>query len=94
MKVVDLYPKQKRVVGWNLFTGKRTAHSLRKEMRWEDMMSDILGCETHPQLLKCSLYWSMVIDHEKWPDDWETAAQNEFELAFKAVEALAAQQAE
>jgi hypothetical protein len=91
--IVDLF-KRKRVVGWNSVTGRRTANSLRKEKRWPEMMADLMACETRSQLLKCGLYWSNVIEQEKWPIEWETLAHEEFDIADKAIEALAAQQAE
>lgn len=94
MNIIQLFPKRKRVVGYNTETGKRTAHSLRKERRWEDMMSDLSGCENHHQIVKCALYWSTVIEHEKWPQVWSDLAIEEFDKATRAIEALAAQQAE
>lgn len=94
MNVIDLFPKRKRVVGFSPVTGLRTANSLKKEKRWEAMMSDLWGCETPHAIARCSLYWSTVIEDEKWPAEWVTLARKEFDDAVKAVEALAAQQAE
>lgn len=94
MKITELFPKQKRVVGFNQYTGKRTRFALKKEGVWEEMMSDIEGCTTPSQLLKCRLYWSVRSVDELWPDDWLEVTDEEFDKAEKAVEALAAQQAE
>lgn len=94
MNIVDLFPKRKRVVGYNTETGKRTAYSLKKDGRWDAMMTDLLGCETPHQIVKCAFYWSFIIEEEQWPAEWVALAQKEFDEAVKFIEALAAQQAE
>ncbi len=94
MKVIDLFPKQKRVVGWNTATGRRTAHSLKKTGIWQEMQADISCCESPFQILKCRLVWALKAEAELWPQDWLEAASDEFDKAVEAIEALAAQQAE
>jgi hypothetical protein len=91
VKIVDLFPKQKRVVGFNPNTGKRTAFALKKTGVWQEMMDDIYGCETQFQLMRCRLLWAVKVVDDLWSDEWISLANEEFDLAVKA---LAAQQAE
>lgn len=94
MNIVELFPKRKRVVGWNTNTGMRTANSLNKEGRWQELEADIWACETSHQLVRCVFFWSAKVIDDKWPEEWVTQAKEEFDKAAKAIEALAAQQAE
>lgn len=91
MKILDFFPKPKKVVGYNQYTGKRTAFALKKEDTWQGMMDDINQCVSVYQLQKCRFVWSVKAIDDLWPADWIEAATEEFD---KAVEALAAQQAE
>ncbi len=105
MKVIDLFPAKKRVVGWDEH-GRRTANSLRQDQAWhdkhglvkgpswEEMQADILACETPMQLQKCRWFWSSIAERDKWPGYWLELAGEEFDKAALAIEALAAQQAE
>ncbi len=91
MKVSDLFSKQKRVVGITTETGRRTAYALKQSGGWREMMSDIYACENNHQLQKCRFYWAAQVVTDLWPEVWVNLANEEFD---KAVEALAAQQAE
>jgi len=91
VKIVDLFPKQKRVVGFNQYTGKRTAFALKKEGAWEEMMNDIYHCTSVREVQKCRWFWAQKVIDDLWPEDWIAEASVKFD---EAVEALAAQQAE
>jgi hypothetical protein len=95
VKITELFPKQKRVVGINPETGKQTAFALRKSGIWIEMMVDIAGCTSLHQLQKCRFYWAHRATADLWPTEWDRLASNEFDWAEKSLaEALAAQQAE
>lgn len=91
MNIVDLFPKRKRVVGYNTETGKRTAHALKKENAWLEMMADITGCTSLYQLQKCRFFWAEKVITDLWPEEWITLASEEFD---KAVESVARAQGE
>ncbi len=106
MKIIDLFAKPKRVVGWDQH-GRRTANSLRQDQAfhdkhglgkkgpsWEEMQSDIMACETSMQLQKCRWFWSSVAERDKWPGYWLELASDEFDKAALAIEAWSAQQTE
>jgi len=91
VNIVDLFPKRKRVVGYNPVTGRQTAFALRKSGIWIDMMVDIAGCTTVYQVQKCRFYWAAKAVTDLWPEEWITAASEEFD---KAVESVARAQGE
>lgn len=91
MNIVDLFPKRKRVVGYNSNTGMRTAYALKNEGAWQELMADIAGCETQFQLQKCRFFWAAKVLTDLWPQEWIDQATEEFD---KAVESVARAQGE
>lgn len=91
VNIVDLFPKRKRVVGYNTTTGMRTAYALKNEGAWRELMTDIEGCDTLLQLHKCRLFWTDKIISDLWPQEWIDLAFEEFD---KAVDSVARAQGE
>lgn len=84
MKMSELFPKAKRVVGFNSNTGNRTAYALKKEGAWQELMADIEQCTSVYQLQKCRLVWSVKAVQDLWPADWIAAASEEFDKAVES----------
>ncbi len=103
MKVVELFPKPKRVIGWDEH-GRRTAHSLKQDQAWHDkhglekgpswdeMQADIWTCTFPYELRRRRWYWSNVAERDKWPQHHIELALDEFDKAEKAIEAWSAYQ--
>lgn len=78
----------KRVVGTNPKTGMRTAHSLKKETgpdTWDAFQTELLECQTTELLRKLTLSWAVIIERDKWPDNWKDLAREEIQKRREAI---------